>query len=240
MPLILPEGYEDLDRGSVRVVAARLDLEEMTGLLCGADRDEAGEAVSGGRGGTRRVVLPGGRAVYVRHYLRGGMMRFLSRDLYLARPARPLRELAVTHYARASGCPVPQVLAVCVEEAGMFYRGWMVTGELEGTRPLFDLFAIADESGRKRLLRAAGLAIRCLHDAGVYHPDLTGQNLLVDEDGEVWVIDFDRAWLGRPNVIRHADAARDRFWRSMVKLSAAVGTALDGEQRRWLEWGYRG
>ena len=94
MALILPEGYEDLDRGSVRVVAARLDLEEMTGLLCGADRDEAGEVVSGGRGGTRRVVLPGGRAVYVRHYLRGGMMRFLSRDLYLARPARPLRELA--------------------------------------------------------------------------------------------------------------------------------------------------
>ncbi len=36
MALNLPEGYEDLDRGSVRVVAARLDLEEMTGLLCGA------------------------------------------------------------------------------------------------------------------------------------------------------------------------------------------------------------
>jgi len=64
--------------------------------------------------------------------------------------------------------------------------------------------------------------------------------VLIDKDGEAWIIDFDRAWLDRPNVVRFTDAARDRFWRSMVKLSTAAGLSLDTAERRWLEWGYRG
>ena len=72
----LPEGYVEFDGGTVRVVAARLELDEMGALLTGTERDRAAQApAEAGRGATRRLVLPGGKAVYLRKYLRGGMVR---------------------------------------------------------------------------------------------------------------------------------------------------------------------
>lgn len=235
----LPEGYVDLDRGHWRVVAARIELSEMTALLDAARAGTlGGEEAASGRGGARRVVLRGGKVVYVRKNLRGGLARFLSRDLYLMRPPRPIRELEATETARAAGCRVPIVHAVGVEEKGLFYRGWIVTSAIEGSQSYIHAFAAADEAGRGVLLQAAGSAIRDLHDAGVYHPDLNGHNLLIDRDGEVAVIDFDRAFVGAPGNHRVAQNNRDRFWRSMRKLSAARGVALGEAERRWLERGY--
>ncbi|HEY2775644.1 MAG TPA: lipopolysaccharide kinase InaA family protein [Candidatus Binatia bacterium] len=239
MFLKLPEGYVDLDRGRWRVVAARIELAEMTALL-DAVRGGAspGEDVASGRGGARRVVLRGGKVVFVRHYLRGGMVRHFVRDRFLLRPPRPIRELEATESARAAGCRVPIVHAVGVEESGPFYRGWIVTSAIEGARAYIDALLEADEAERAALLAAAGAAIRALHDAGVYHPDLNGHNLLIDADGEIAIIDFDRATLGAPGSWRLGEKGRDRFWRSLKKLTAAKGRDLDESERRWLERGY--
>ena len=40
--------------------------------------------------------------------------------------------------------------------------------------------------------KALGHAIRRLHDRQVFHADLNGHNLLLDDAGQAWVIDFDR------------------------------------------------
>jgi len=238
----LPEGYVDLDRGLWRVVAARLELAEMTALLEAVrDGKGGGELVSSGRGGARRLVLRGGKVVYVRQYLRGGLVRFFVRDLFLLRPPRPMRELEATETARAAGCHVPIVHAVAVQETGPFYRGWIVTSAIDGARAYFDVLAQADEAGRASLLTAAGASIRGLHDAGVYHGDLNGHNLLVDADDKVAVIDFDLAVVAAPGargLSRLALQGRDRFWRSLRKLSDQRGIALADAERRWLEHGY--
>jgi 3-deoxy-D-manno-octulosonic acid kinase len=235
----LPEGYVDLDRGDWRVVATRIELAEMTSLLEAARAGrQGGKPAESGRGGTHRIVLRGGKVVYVRKYLRGGWMRHLSRDHYLIRPPRPIRELIATETARAAGCRVPIVHAVAVEERGLFYRGWIVTSAIDDARAYIDAFVAADEQTRAALLSAAGSAIRDLHDAGVYHPDLNGHNLLVGEAGEVFVIDFDRATLAAPESHRLGEKGRDRLWRSLVKLMAAQGGTLADTDRRWLERGY--
>jgi len=238
--LVLPEGYVDHDRGTWRVVAARLELEEMMALLEAVRSGQTpGEAVASGRGGTRRVVLRGGKVVFVRRYLRGGLMRFLSRDLFLLRPPRPVRELVATEKAWAAGCRVPIVHGVAVEERGPFYRGWIVTSAIDGARAFIDLLASADSAARGALLTAAGSAIRDLHDAGIHHPDLNGHNLLVDGQGAVAIIDFDRAVTGSAVRYRLGEKGRDRFWRSLCKLTAARGATLDDAERRWLERGYQ-
>ncbi|MFP6625912.1 MAG: lipopolysaccharide kinase InaA family protein [Deltaproteobacteria bacterium] len=242
----LPAGYVEMDRGSLRVVASRLELQEMVALLAGPGREERGGGqesrafTEGGRGGTRRLLLAGGKVVYIRKYLRGGFVRHLTRDLYLLRPPRPLRELVLTEKARASGCAVPMVVAACVEEAGLFYRGWIVTAAVENSRSLFSVYLEADDEGRRSILSAAGKAIRGLHDADVYHVDLTGHNLLVDGGGRVWIIDFDKAFSSHGNVARLAEKGVGRFWRSMTKLGRQAGLVLQPDQRRWLERGYRG
>lgn len=239
----LPEGYVDRDFGRRRIIAARLELDEMTALLEGPERlrpaGAAEQGVLGGRGGTRRIKLPGGKTVYLRHYLRGGLPRALTRDLFLLRPARPVRELVATETARAAGCPVPTVHAVCIEEVGPFYRGWIVTSAIEGTLPLVECLLGGSERSRSRLLSATGRLVRQLMEAGVYHVDLTGHNVLVHSDGHLSVIDFDRAVVGRSDLHVVAERSRDRLWRSLEKLWYQAGRRLDPTERRWLERGFR-
>ena len=239
LPTRLPEGYVDLDRGRWRVIAARLELAEMVKLLDAARTGTlAGEAAGSGRGSALRVTLRGGKVVYVRHYLRGGAMRYLVRDLYLLRPPRPVRELVATEQARAAGCRVPIVNAVAIEETGAFYRGWIVTSAIENARSFFDVLAEADEGRRRDLLLQAGSTIRELHAAGVYHCDLNGHNLLIDSDGRVAVIDFDSAVLAAPDNYRQGQRGRDRLWRSLTKLARVRGIELHEQEKRWIERGY--
>lgn len=241
MASALPEGYVDRDRGRWRVVAARLELAEMTTLLESVRNGaEVGEAAGSGRGGARRVVLRGGKVVFVRPYRRGGLVRWFVRDRFLLRPPRPLRELAATEAARAAGCNVPIVHAVAVEESGPFYRGWIVTSAIEGARAFVDVLAAAAEPERAELLRQAARAITGLHAAGVYHPDLNGHNLLVDAAGRIAIIDFDRATLAAPGDVRLAERGFERLWRSLAKLRRERGFELDDGERRWLEAGRAG
>lgn len=212
------------------------------GPKCGDPRTrlaEVGVATTGGRGGARRLVLPGGRAVYVRQYLRGGLMRRLWRDLYLRRPERPLTELVATEVARAAGCPVPTVLAVCVQEAGLFYRAWIVTEEVEGASDFIDAYKNADSELRRRLLSGVGKKIRSLESAGVYHADLNGHNVLVDSSGRITFIDFDRAFVDRPGQTERSRGVMQRFLRSMTRLCRSLSIEFEPDALRLLENGYR-
>jgi 3-deoxy-D-manno-octulosonic acid kinase len=225
----------DFDRGAYRVIAPRLELDEMVALLTGPQRDAGGhDAATGGRGSTQRLALPGGKTVYVRKYVHGGLVGRFVRDVYLLRPERPVRELIVTETARAAGCPVPHVLAVCIEEAVIGYRGWLVTQAIEDARPLIDVLAERASELRPALLARIGAAIRALHSAGVYHVDLTGHNVLVGPGDRVSFVDFDRAYLAAPGSARHEEAARGRLWRSLGKLSNQRGLGLPAEGVRWL------
>lgn len=241
MSTLLPAGFVALDRGKFRVLASALELDEMRGLLEDARAGKpGGEPLQEGRGGARKLVLPGGKRVFLRQYLRGGLARYLVSDLYLLRPERPFRELVVTETARAAGCAVPTVLAVAVEEVGPFYRGWIVTEAIEDARPMIDLWLEEDEAGRRGLLGRVGATVRALHDAGVYHVDLTGHNVIVRADGGPVLLDFDRGFFAPPATARHVDRGLDRLWRSIAKLCSAAGRSLDQSERRWLDSGYRG
>jgi 3-deoxy-D-manno-octulosonic acid kinase len=223
----LPAGYVDYDRGKYRVIAPRLALDEMIALLTGPQRESAPASGVGGRGGTHRLVLPGGKTVFLRKYLRGGFARHFARDLYVLRPERPLRELIVTEAARAAGCPVPHVLAICIEEAGIGYRGWLVTEAIDAARPLVDVVGERDAAAGAALLAKAAEAIRGLHAAGVYHVDLNGHNVLVGPGDRISFVDFDRAYLAEPLLPGRTEAALARLGRSLAKLGAAPGLALD-------------
>jgi 3-deoxy-D-manno-octulosonic acid kinase len=237
---LLPAGFVARDDGRFRVLAPRLELDEMVALLAAArDGRTSGDKIASGRGSVHRVVLPGGKRVFVRKYMRGGAVRRLVNDLYLVRPERPFRELVVTETARAAGCPVPTVLAVAVQDVGPFYRGWIVTEAIENARPLIDEWL--DERGfdKLELLSRVGAAIGSLHAAGVYHVDLTGHNVLIREGGVPVILDFDRGFFAQPGDERHGRTGLDRFWRSMLKLTGRSSRPVGPEHRGSLDRGYR-
>ena len=236
MKLSLPPGYIIKDDGYRRIIAPRIDLDAMVWLFRdgrprGLDHDAA---VSGGRGGAERITLPGGKRVFVRHYLRGGFVRHFVHDLFFLCPERPLRELVATEMARAAGVLVPRVCGALIEDVSVFYRGFIVTDEFVGARPFIDRFTAAPDQ-RDVLLNRLDAEVQKLVDLGIYHVDLTGHNVLVLPDDRVAVIDFDRAIVAAPRAERLVRRCSDRFWRSMQKLTAGtegLGDTGLGDYRR--------
>ena len=168
-------------------------------------------------------LADGGRAL-VRSCRHGGVLRHVTRDRFVSRPPRPFVELAVTVLARERGLPVPEVLAaVTARGIGPWYRGWLVTREIEGARNLWAALLEAVDGDRKRaLLRQVGHSLRLMHASGIDHADLNLRNILVLEGApgpEIFIIDFDKARLFE-GAVPGARARRNlrRLRRSVDKL----------------------
>src|SRR6185503_1464386 len=126
----------------------------------------------------------------------------------------PFVEFRFTQQLRALGLPVPRAVAARVLRTGCIYTGDLITERVAGARPVSALLEAARVPAAA--WRAIGRCIRRFHDAGVYHADLTANNILIDGDERVTLIDFDRGGLRSPGAWRAANLAR--FQRSLRKI----------------------
>lgn len=146
-----------------------------------------------GRGTALLLETPFGPAV-LRQYLRGGWAAKASRDKYVFRgfeKSRPVQEYGILEQLSAVGLPVPEPLAAICTNHGRFYTGWLLTRRIMGVTPLADL--IENHRSDRELWQETGACIRRFHDAGLVHADLNARNILIDQGGCVYLIDFDRA-----------------------------------------------
>ena len=172
----------------------------------------------GGRNGISvRNVAPFGRVV-IKQYLRGGALRAFVRQRYLRMgAARCAGEFHVLLRALEVGVNVPEPVGYCYTP-GLFYKAWLFTRELQGTSTIAELSAVSGQEDRvqaamEEVVRQVGQLIR----AGIFHVDLHPGNTLVDEQGKVYLLDFDKAYTyrGRPNVLR--DKYLCRWRRAVIK-----------------------
>ena len=89
--------------------------------------------------------------------------------------------------AAASGARVPRVVALgALDNGGVFAVHEAVDGRT------FD--RIVEDDGpdalSEALLREAWAMVRTLHRGGIAHRDLRGANIVVDDDDQVWLVDF--------------------------------------------------
>jgi hypothetical protein len=127
---------------------------------------------------------------YVKRYWGAG--KGLRR--YLGRPRVKAEWQNLKNFAKW-GIPTAPIVAYGLERtAGAFVRGALITRELEHTRDL----AVMAKQGDPRLGDAAWVdgvsrqlakATRALHDHHFAHNDLKWRNLLVNQDGELFLID---------------------------------------------------
>lgn len=178
-----------------------------------------------GRERLRALDLGRGDRALIRTYRHGGFFRYFRGGVFCSWPPRPFRELAITEEIRRRGIPTVEAYGACVQQIwGPFYRGWLVTRELNGAQNLWQAFQtrLVQELGIERILRAVAGSLRALHREGVYHTDLNLKNIMVSvEQGSVtaYIIDFDRAKLFlrdlRPELARRNI---NRLLRSVNKL----------------------
>ena len=198
----IPEGFQKLTDPQGNRLAVRADRQREILFATCLDIESHGAAASFyGRGDMRSVQLADGTTALFRRYHHGGLFRSITGKCFFSWPPRPFRELSITEELRRRGVPTVEVYAACVGKiAGPFYRGWLVTRQLEGAR---DLWAglqgdFSQGVGIEAILKAVAVAIRRMHREGVYHRDLNLKNILVRSAAagvESHVIDFDKAIL---------------------------------------------
>lgn len=203
--------------------AARIAAGQLASLFAAPGGTHDAAPLLGGGRAPVVVATHQGRRYVLRHYRRGGALASLSGDRYvwngaaLSRPWREWRLLACLH---AEGFAVPRPLAARLVRGGLIYRADLATELIAGARTLAEALRHAplDESR----WRALGALLSTFHRRGVCHADLNANNVLLDETGGLWLIDFDRARIRRAGAgWREANLARLR--RSLDKLADAGG-----------------
>ena len=175
------------------------------------------EETAGGRG-TVAFLRDGERRWVLRHYRRGGMVAKLLGDAYLwtgADRTRAFREWRLLAELRRRGLPVPAPVAARFTRRGLVYRADLVTEELPTRRTLAQALAAGPLAADA--WRAVGSCVGRLHVQGVHHADLNAHNLLLGEDGAVYVLDFDRGRLRSRGSWEYA--VLERLKRSLRKVT---------------------
>ena len=149
---------------------------------------------SGGRGNT--LILGDGRREFVlRHYRRGGLPGRFIRDSYFwtgEDRTRPFAEWRVLQKLANLGLRVPRpAVARYLRRGPFFYSADIITVRVPGIRSLSA--RLSEGAGDEALWRRIGNGLCTFHEAGVNHADLNAHNVQVDEEGEVWLLDFDSA-----------------------------------------------
>ncbi|MEJ6595755.1 3-deoxy-D-manno-octulosonic acid kinase [Parasphingorhabdus sp.] len=168
-----------------------------------------------GRGAAHFLSFAGHEMV-LRPLLRGGLVRKISRDLYLRTQlerTRAIQEFSLLGWMWARDLPVPRPVAAQMCPHGLFYCAALITLRIPNAQPLEDMicqYALDEGQWAK-----VGGAVRAIHDAGVYHSDLNRRNILIDSSGDVWLIDFDKCERRVPGAWTNENL--DRLLRSLRK-----------------------
>ena len=157
------------------------------------ERANAEPVAVGGRGAAWFVRTDAGDAV-LRHYRRGGVVARFNRETYLwqgAERTRSFREFRLLRALRERGLPVPVPLAAAYWRTGTGYRAAILMSRLPDTRSLGALL----DHGETLPWADLGRTLERFHRVGACHADLNVDNVLMDAQGPLWLIDFDRGTL---------------------------------------------
>jgi hypothetical protein len=216
----LPVGYVYLSSTHGQGVASESLAAPLSKLLdSGAVYEHAGKDPDKrtlvGRGPAYAIRLAGTPLV-VRHARHGGLLAWLTRDLFMP-PTRAPYELSVSIRLREAGVPTPEVLAYIVYPAGpMFRRADIVTREIQAGIDLGSCLGAdaPDDIDRRAVWDAVRTLIVSLGRVGAFHADLNVKNILITGANTpaplAYALDVDRVvWRkpGDPAVVR-ANTAR--------------------------------
>lgn len=173
----------------------------------------------------------------LRHYYRGGLVGKVNKDRFKREPvadSRAMAEFELLLQLRERGLPVPEPLAARFVKAPLWgYRADILVGVIPTAKDVFKL--LAERQLQKHEWLVLGQAIRQLHDHKVYHSDLNCHNLMLDDTGKAWIVDFDKCGFREPGEWQQANLARllRSFKKELGKAEEAKYDFFWQENRDW-------
>lgn len=189
-----------------------------------------GDAISRGGRGQTLLYETDGLEVVMRHFRRGGLLgRILKDGFFVFEPHahRAFDEFRLLEEMRSQGLPVPEPLLAREKNIG----GMIVQDILISRIHARDLsFVLRERSLSKTELLRLGSVIKAFFDGGIEHTDLNIRNILLDDEGRFFIIDFDKCFKSHPDAARRRGIV-DRLHRSFLKEARRFGDAVHYEDQ---------
>jgi 3-deoxy-D-manno-octulosonic acid kinase len=185
-----------------------------------------------GRGTTWFVEL-GTIQAALRHYRRGGLFGKLVEDSYLYfgdKKTRSYQEFELLKVLQQSGVNVPKPIAARVVKSSLTYKADLLSEKIPKARDLVTI--LQDGPLSQDVCKKIGAEIRKMHASQVNHTDLNIHNILIDDKGEVWIIDFDKCFQQKGNDWKQGNW--NRLKRSFDKEKAKLNIHWDDSNWDWL------
>ena len=139
-------------------------------------------------------------AYVLRHYWRGGFIRKLVARSYLftgIRRSRMYRELDLLAKLDEMHLPVSRPISAILTRHGLLYRGSIITQAIPNASNLLEILSRRELTTQK--IDAIAKLQAAFHRKGVDHADLNIGNILLDTEGQPYLVDFDRGRIRQPN-----------------------------------------
>jgi 3-deoxy-D-manno-octulosonic-acid transferase len=176
------------------------DYWQQQGLVTGQSK---------GRNTVWFIRQPNGQEAVLRHYYRGGLVGKINKDKFWSEPAaqsRAMAEFSLLWQMRLWGLAVPRPCAALYQKHGFSYSADILIERIPDT---IDLAHLLQQRPLTNLeWQQLGAVIASFHQHQVYHSDLNCHNILLDNQGQFWLIDFDKC------AIRHAADYPDQSWKT--------------------------
>ena len=174
------------------------------------------DSVLGGRTSVKMVRIPGLGPMVVKYYVRGGLIQhFIKRSYLRWGKTRCQIEYEILNKVRHLGIGAPEPVAFAFE-GRLFYRCWLITKEIKQHQSLAQL-SLSDPDLALSLISQVASQVCTLIQNKIRHVDLHPGNVLVDAKSNIFLIDFDKAYLTRLNTHKLRTKYSDRWKRAVIK-----------------------
>ena len=150
-------------------------------------------ALNDGRGEAWKVETQWGDAV-LKHYRRGGMVAKFLKDQYRFQSwagTRSWYEWRILAHLSQAGLPVPRPWLAYAVKNGFFYRCDLLVAYIANCKNFAEIEL--QRLSQADIWYRLGQVLHRLCLAGVEHVDFNLSNVLLRDDDEIMVVDFDRA-----------------------------------------------
>jgi 3-deoxy-D-manno-octulosonic acid kinase len=177
---------------------------------------QAAKVVLGGRAVVSTIQLKDIGPAVVKNYTRGGVIRNFNRNTYLKFSRyRCQSEYELLLFLDRLGVRVPKPIAFAYR-GEFFYHAWLVTREIQNACTLVELSRQNPDAARM-VMHNLAWQLGILVENQIHHVDFHPGNVLVDNENNMFIIDFDKARTTPQNRHKLQEKYVRRWQRAVLK-----------------------